>query len=153
MGSIAGGSTVAANLNVSDIEIGAVEIKDGASDARATVSTAGNVKVDQGTCLDKTNDSITNYPIGCSYAIIDLATDAATVVCATPCVLVGVWVDVVMSAHACPIIDNATTVLNLAASTAAGTMIMFPNVTFATNLSVNSNDSATGTIVVFYRTL
>jgi len=44
MSSIAGGSTVAANLQVSDIEIGAVELKDGASDARATVSSVGKRK-------------------------------------------------------------------------------------------------------------
>lgn len=90
----------------------------------------------------------------CEYAIIDLQTDAATTVVNGPAILYGVYVDTVLSAHACPILDGTTTVLSLVASLAVGTNLAWPNgIKFNTSLIVNSNDSATGQIVVFYRTL
>jgi hypothetical protein len=88
----------------------------------------------------------------CEYASVDLSVDAANTVCSGPCVLYGIYVDVVLSAHACPIVDGSTTVFSLIASLAAGTNLHWPNgIRFNTSLVVNSNDSGTGTIVVIYR--
>lgn len=83
-------------------------------------------------------------------AIVDLSTDAAQVISSVPAVLEGIYVDTGLSAHACPILDDTTTKFSLVASLAAGTMLKFPNPIF-NKLTVNSNDAATGVIVVFYR--
>lgn len=115
--------------------------------------TVGGVTMN--TALNKDIDSISNRPIGSDYAIIDLSTDAGTTVCGNPCVLTGIYVDVAMSAHTCPVLNDTTTVFSIPASSAAGYSLPLPDggVTFPTNLIVNSNDAATGTIVVFFREL
>ncbi len=113
----------------------------------------GNTKVTQATTLDKTNDSITNYPVGCNMSVVDLATDADVVVSATPAVLVGIYVNTVFSAHAVNILDGAVTKLILPASTAAGTEKDMRRAIFATSLIVNSDDAATGSLVLFWRPL
>jgi hypothetical protein len=90
----------------------------------------------------------------CEYAIIDLSTDAATTVVAGPAILYGIYVDAALSAHACPVLDGTATVFSLVASLAVGSNLSWPNgIKFNTSLIVNSNDAATGTIVVLYRTL
>lgn len=114
---------------------------------------AGRTIVTMGTQLEYGQDSVTNYPVGCTMTEVDLATDADVVVSAVPCVLLGLYANVVFSAHAVNIIDNVTTKLILPASTAAGTKIDCHSATFATNLSVNSDDAATGKLVVFWRAL
>ena len=103
--------------------------------------------------LDRTNDAITTYPVGVTATEVDLATDADVVVSASPCVLVGTYVNTVFSAHAVNLIDNVTTKIILPASMAAGTKVAFDSAIFATNLSVNSDDSATGKLVVLWRAL
>jgi len=87
----------------------------------------------------------------CTMTEVDLATDADVVVSATPCVLLGLYANVVFSAHAVNVIDGVTTMLILPASTAAGTKIDCHSAKFATSLSINSNDVATGKLVVFWR--
>ena len=103
--------------------------------------------------LDRTNDSITVYPPNCTATEVDLATDADVVVSATPAVLLGIYVNTVFSAHEVNIIDNVTTKIVLPASLAAGTKISFDSAVFATNLSINSNDAATGKVVILWRAL
>jgi len=112
-----------------------------------------NVYVTMGGTLDRTNDAITTYPVGVNATEVDLATDADVVVSASPCVLVGIYVNTVFSAHAVNLIDNVTTKIILPASMAAGTKVAFDSTIFATNLSVNSDDSATGKLVVLWRAL
>ena len=46
--------------------------------------TSKNVNVTLATTIDKTNDSITNYPAGCTMTEVDLATNADVVVSAVP---------------------------------------------------------------------
>ena len=113
----------------------------------------GNLKTTLSTSLNKTDDSITNYPAGCTMTEVDLATNADVVVSAVPCVLLGLYANVVFSAHAVNVIDDVTTKLILPASTAAGTKIDCHSAIFATNLSINSDDSATGKLVVFWRVI
>lgn len=81
---------------------------------------------------------------------IDLQTDAAQVVCDGPCKLKSIYVDTVLSAQACPILDGATTVFSLVASLAAGSLLKFDDMMFLSSLQVNSDDAATGVIVVTY---
>lgn len=92
-----------------------------------------------------------SYDVPCTMTEVDVSTDADVVVSATPCVLLGIYVNVVLSAHAVNILDGATTKLILPASMAAGTKIDCHSAEFATSLIVNSNDSATGKIVFFWR--
>lgn len=105
------------------------------------------------TGLNKTDDSVTNYPAGCNVTIVDLATDADVVVTASPAYLVGFRVDTVMSAHAAIIKDNATTMITIAASTAANYNENCHNAIFATNITVESDNAATGKVAVFWRAI
>lgn len=86
----------------------------------------------------------------CDYAVVDLS-DNSTTVTANPALLFGIYVDTVLSAHACPLKDDTGTVLSLVASLAAGSMLEFPGVKFNTSLVIDPDDAATGKIVVFYR--
>jgi hypothetical protein len=101
--------------------------------------------------LTNTLDSIVNYPAGTNMTVINLETDGATTVNTGATILEGIYVDVAMSAHALPIIDGSATKFNIPASTAAGIKFDFPRPIFSTSLVVNSDDSATGTVVVFWR--
>lgn len=88
-----------------------------------------------------------------TYTVIDLSTDAANAVSGgLPAVLGGIYVDVALSAHACPVINNSTTIFNLPASSAAGTAFTWcRGMIFPHSLIVDSNNAATGTIVVLWR--
>lgn len=103
--------------------------------------------------FNKNIDSITNYPAGCEITTVDLATDADVVVTSSPAQLVGIFVSVVMSAHAALIKDSSTTKITLPASTAAGTRIDCYNANFLTNITVESDNAATGTLLVFWRAI
>lgn len=86
-----------------------------------------------------------------NYTVVSLADDSTTV-SAVPAVLGRVYVDAVMSAHACPFKDGATTVFSLVASLAAGTQFTgMQGTRFATSLIVDPDNAATGTIVVQWR--
>lgn len=113
----------------------------------------GNAKTTLATGLNKTDDSVTNYPVGCNITIVDLATDADVVVTASPAYLVGFRVDTVMSAHAAIIKDNTTTMITIAASSAANYNENCHNAIFATNITVESDNSATGKVAVFWRAI
>ena len=81
--------------------------------------------------------------------VVDLAANSTTVFDG-PCLLLGVWVNTALSAHACPIKDGAAAVVTLPASLAAGQNPPFPGVRFETSLVVDPDDAATGNITVFY---
>jgi hypothetical protein len=89
-----------------------------------------------------------------NYTRVDLAPDAAVTINNGPTILGKVYVDTVLSAHACPFLDGATTVFSLIASLAAGTSFVgMEGTRFETSLIVDSNNSATGVIVVQWRPL
>lgn len=124
------------------------------ADGDATVDQSdvnGNKKMTMATALDKVIDSITVFAGGCEVTTVDLATDADVVVTASPAYLLGIYVSVVMSAHPALLKDSATTKITLPASTAAGTNIDCHSATFATNITVESDNSGTGTLLVFWR--
>lgn len=88
----------------------------------------------------------------CLYKVVDVA-DNSTTVYNGPAILFGVYVNTVLSAHALPLLDGATTVVSIAASAAVGTNITFPGIRFETSLIVDPNDAATGSVTVAYRPL
>ena len=86
------------------------------------------------------------------YKVVDVS-DNSTTVYNGPALLMGVYVNTVLSAHTCPITDASTTVITLPASWAAGSMQTFPGIRFETSLIVDANDSGTGNITIAYRPL
>lgn len=88
-------------------------------------------------------------PIGCKMVQIDLSGNDATVVCDGPALLVGIYVDVVLSAHTVTIGDSTTVKKTLPASQAVGSIPCW-YAEFDTNITVTPNASSTGTITVFY---
>ena len=87
------------------------------------------------------------YPV--QYKIVDLSVDQ-TIVSNSPCLLMGIYVNSVISAHTCSISDGTNVPVLLKASLAAGTKLEFGGIEMKTNLVVNPNAAATGTIVVAY---
>lgn len=87
-----------------------------------------------------------------NYTLVDLSGDPAVVISSVPAELGHIWVDVAMSAHACPFFDGITQVFSLPASLAAGVAVTaFKGMRFETNLQLNSNDAATGNLLVMWR--
>jgi hypothetical protein len=83
--------------------------------------------------------------------VVDLSADTTTVSSA-PAILVGVYVNTVLSAHACPIESNGTALITLVASLAAGQSLQFgEGVIFPSSLVVNPDNVATGSITVFWK--
>lgn len=84
-------------------------------------------------------------------AQIDLSDDASTTIRTGPTRLYGVYVNVVMSAHAIELEDVAATpIFTIPASTAAGTLIRFPGVLFPNALILNPATASTGMVSVMY---
>ena len=89
----------------------------------------------------------------CNMTEVDLSTDADVTVHTGNCVLLGVAVNVAMSAHAAVIKDGTTAKINLAASTAAGVNLNCYGAEFATSIVVESDNSGTGKLLIFWREL
>lgn len=96
--------------------------------------------------------SLLNTEEGCTMTVVDTSANSTTV-SAVPAVLLGIYVNTVLSAHTVVIKDGATGKLTLPASLGAGTKIDCHSATFATSLVVDPDDSSTGEIVVFWRAL
>ena len=90
-------------------------------------------------------------PPSCTATEVDLATDTDVHVSDVPSVLLGVYVKVVLSANDCNINNGDTTVITLPSQMAAGLNMHCYNTEFSESIIVESNDSATGKIVVFWR--
>lgn len=113
--------------------------------------TVGGVTLN--TALDKTNDSITNYPVGCNYWVMDCSDNTDDAVSAgAPAILVGVYVSVAIATNPVVLYDGTTAIATLP-TCAAGTYFQFPNVICATSLIANPADDTTGTITIFWRAL
>jgi len=79
----------------------------------------------------------------CEHTVVNM-TDNTTTVFTGPCVLLGIHVNITLSANACEIENVAgTSVFTLAASTAAGTNIHCHGMRFDDALIVNPADAAT----------
>lgn len=86
----------------------------------------------------------------CEYAVVDVS-DNTTTVFTGPCIVYGVYVTTVLSAHVLPVYDGSVNVFSLPASAAAGTSVLLPGLRFDTSLIVDPNDAATGGVTVAYR--
>lgn len=86
----------------------------------------------------------------CDSAVVDISNNSTTVYTG-PALIYGVYVNTVLSAHACPIQDGTTSKITLPASLAAGTNLSYPGVRFVTSIFVDPDDAATGNITIFYR--
>ena len=84
------------------------------------------------------------------YTVVDVA-DNSTTVYDGPCMVKSMWVQTVLSAHVCPILDGAVPINSFAASAAVGTRIEFDGVKFVTSLIIDPNDAATGKIIVVWK--
>lgn len=105
------------------------------------------------TNLRKDVNAASGLPISfaaCNQTEVDLATDADVVVSDAPAILLGVYVNVVVSAHSVNLVDGSTTKIILPASLAAGTNYNFNGAAFDTSLIVNIDNAATGKIVIFW---
>ena len=88
---------------------------------------------------------------GCSATLVDLATDADVVVTASAAYILGYTVDVAMSAHDALIKSGTATMFTVPASSAAGFDRDTRETSCASGIKVESNDAATGKIIIFWR--
>ena len=85
--------------------------------------------------------------------VVDVAADSTTVYVGKA-IVCGIYVNTVLSAHALPIQDNATPLVTLVASLAAGSNLAFGGCfRVETSLVVDPNDAATGNITLFWSPL
>ena len=87
-----------------------------------------------------------------TYQVVDTSTNSTTVYNG-PAILKGVYVNTGLSAHTVVMKDNATAVVTIPASAAAGSMYTFPGILCATSLVCDPDDSSTGSITVVYKPL
>ncbi len=97
--------------------------------------------------------SIRTANAACTLTVVDLETDADVVVTSSPAVLLGLYVNTVFSAHAVLVKDSGGTKLTMAASTAAGTQVDCHSASCAGNITIESDNAATGDLVVFWRAI
>lgn len=87
------------------------------------------------------------------YASVDLSNDVTTI-SNSPCLIAAWEVTTVLSAHACPIVDDTTTVLAIPASSAVGAFRELRRpIRTVKNLIVDPDNAATGVITLVYRIL
>ena len=85
------------------------------------------------------------------YSIQDTSINGPTEIYGAPCLLMGIFVNTVLSAHTVLIPDATTAIVTLPASLAAGTMVEFPGLRFETSLNIDPNDASTGNLTIIYR--
>lgn len=87
----------------------------------------------------------------CEYSVQDTSTNGPTSINAEPSLLMGIYVNTVLSAHTVVIADATTAIVTLPASLAAGTMINFPGLRFETSLNIDPDDASTGNLTIMFR--
>lgn len=111
------------------------------------------MSVVNGLILSALNKFVNGFANDVNQTVVDLSVDS-TEISAVPAVLVGVYVNTALSAHALPIEDSATPIITIPASTGVGAYDMGnagAGIRFETSLVVNPNDVATGNITVFWK--
>jgi hypothetical protein len=86
----------------------------------------------------------------CNMTVVDLATDTATIISATPALLLGVYVNIAVGTATGILLDGAVAKVTLPIGLAAGTKIDCHGAIFATSLIADSENTATGNITVFW---
>jgi hypothetical protein len=90
-------------------------------------------------------------PESATMTEVDLATDADIIITSSPAVLMGIYVNVVLSNQAVNVKNGAAIKLILPAQMAAGTKIDCHSASFSESIIIASDNAATGKIVVFWR--
>lgn len=107
--------------------------------------------------LDYATNTVKEATIGthqeCLMSVQDTSGNGPTTIYAGPCLLIGIYVNTVLSAHTVVFKDSTTAKITLPASLAAGTNLQFSGARFETSLVIDPDDSSTGEVVVFYRPL
>lgn len=85
-----------------------------------------------------------------NHLVVDLVTDSTTV-STKQCIIRGVYINTLLSAHACLIKNGTETVFTLPASTVAGQFIAFGDAWFKDGIVIDPDNSATGSITVVYK--
>lgn len=86
--------------------------------------------------------------------VIDLTVNRITV-STVPVIVKGLYINTTLSAHVCNINNGSETILKVPASYTAGTVIDFAGdegLLFSTNLIIDPDDSASGSLTIFYKT-
>lgn len=99
--------------------------------------------------MGKNLNDLTKANLVCTATEVDLATDADVTVSSGACILHGIHVTTALSAHAAPIKDGTTAKFTLPASQAVG-HIDCHHAEFSTSLVVESDNSGTGKIIMFW---
>lgn len=86
------------------------------------------------------------------YGVFDVSNNIGTI-SSKAAVVHGVYINTTISAHTILIKNGSTSVFTIPASATAGNYYNFDMVEFSTNLVVDPDDSATGSIVVIYEDL
>ena len=84
---------------------------------------------------------------------VDLSDDTTTVL-STSAIVKGIYINTVMSAHACSISNGSNVLLVIPASSAAGLVIDFAGeqgMLFDTSLIVDPDNAATGSLTILYK--
>lgn len=92
-------------------------------------------------------------PPSCTATEVDLSTDTDIHVSDAPSVLLGVYVKVVLSNHEATINNGSTHVITLPAQMAAGVNVDCHSTLFSESIIVEANDSATGKLILFWRSI
>lgn len=87
----------------------------------------------------------------CLMSVQDVVNDGPTTIHNGPALLLGIYVNTVLSAHTVLLKDGTAARITLPASLAAGSEKDFKGARFETSLVIQPNASSTGEIVVFYR--
>ena len=87
----------------------------------------------------------------CEYSIQDTSVNGPTEIHGEPTLLMGVYVNTVLSAATVILADATTAIVTLPASLAAGTLLTFPGLRFETSLNIDPDDASTGNLTIMYR--
>lgn len=99
--------------------------------------------------MGKNITDLTKANLICNVTEVDLATDADVTVSDGACILHGLHITTAFSAHPVPVKDNTTVKFTLPASQAVG-HVDCHRANFCTSLIIESNDAATGKMLVFW---
>ena len=86
------------------------------------------------------------------YTVVDTSNNTTTIA-TVPTLVRGVYINTTLSAHTVVLDDGANPVITIPASATAGNYYDIEGGRFLTSFIVDPDDSSTGSITVFYRTL
>ena len=86
----------------------------------------------------------------CQYTVVDVA-DNSTTVFTGPCILYGLIITTILSAHVLEVKDGTTVIAAFVATAPVGSNQQYAGIRCDTSLVVDPNDAATGRVTVIWR--